>query len=142
LTSAIEAAGHTGKVKFAIDAAADGFFKNNKYHVGFDPNGNNNNNNENNTLSPGGLQDFYRDLRKKYPIILIEDPFAEDDWDSWTQFQKTWPVELVGDDLLATNIERMQEAKDRAACNSLLLKMNQIGTVSETIQAYVRTGPF
>ena len=73
----------------------------------------------------------------KYPIILLEDPFAEDDWPAWGAFKKDCPIELVGDDLLATNIERIETAKDKDACNSLLLKINQIGTITESLEAYV-----
>lgn len=81
------------------------------------------------------MQKLYRDLLNKYPIVLLEDPFAEDDWDSWTQFNKGCEIELVGDDLLVTNVERVRMANEKAACNSMLLKANQIGTVSEAIEA-------
>ena len=74
-------------------------------------------------------------LLHNYRIVLLEDPFAEDDWASWKSFKKQCPVELVGDDLLATNIERIELAYERQACNSLLLKINQIGSITEAIDA-------
>lgn len=69
--------------------------------------------------------------------MILEDPLGQDDWDSWLEFQKTCKIELVGDDLLATNVVRIQTAEDKKAYNSLLLKINQIGTITEAIKAYV-----
>lgn len=74
---------------------------------------------------------------QNYPIVLLEDPFAETDWDSWIEFNQNCPVELVGDDLLVTNTKYVREANDKRACNSMLLKINQIGTISEAIEALV-----
>jgi enolase len=79
--------------------------------------------------------EMYKDLIKKYPIHLLEDPFAEDDWDAWTEFHKQTNIELVGDDLLATNVERIKTAVEKKACNALLLKINQIGTITESMNA-------
>lgn len=67
----------------------------------------------------------------------MEDPFAEDDWAAWTAFNKNCQIELVGDDLLATNTDRIRMAEEKKACNSLLLKINQIGTITEAMEAYV-----
>jgi enolase len=69
--------------------------------------------------------------------VLLEDPFAEDDWESWTAFMKGEGKgpEIVGDDLTVTNVERVREAEGKGACDGLLLKINQIGTVSEAIAA-------
>ena len=67
--------------------------------------------------------------------MLLEDPFAEDDWAAWTKFNETCNIELVGDDLLATNINRIKIAEDKKACNGLLLKINQIGTITEAMEA-------
>ncbi|KAE8138585.1 enolase [Aspergillus pseudotamarii] len=86
-------------------------------------------------LAATDLGDLYRSLMNMYPIILLEDPFAEDDWAAWTAFKQDCPIELVGDDLLATNLERIETAKERDACNSLLLKINQIGTITESLEA-------
>lgn len=66
---------------------------------------------------------------------MIEDPFAENDWDSWTEFNKECEVELVGDDLLVTNTKYVQQANAKKACDSMLLKINQIGTITEAIAA-------
>lgn len=81
------------------------------------------------------MQKLYKGILEKYPMVLLEDPFAEDDWQSWAEFNKDCPVELVGDDLLCTNIERVKMAAEKKACNAMLLKVNQIGTVSEAIEA-------
>lgn len=126
----MERAGHEGKIKFAIDPAASEFYSGGKYNLGFKTN-------VSDELYAADLSDLYLSLLDRYPIILLEDPFAEDDWNAWQSFRQVCPVELVGDDLLATNVERMELAKTRNACNSLLLKINQIGTVSESLAAYV-----
>ncbi|KAL1984225.1 hypothetical protein VTN96DRAFT_9359 [Rasamsonia emersonii] len=129
LTTAVEAAGHTGKVKFAIDPAASEFFKSDRlYDIGFKTD-------RPHELFPNQLSDLYKQLLKDYPIILVEDPFSQDDWNAWAEFHRSCAVELVGDDLLATNVDRMALAKQHDACNSLLLKINQIGTISEAIMA-------
>jgi enolase len=131
LTTAVTKAGHEGRVKFGIDAASSEFFQVDGYNIGFKSD-------NPNVLSPEQLQEFYGSLLKKYPIILLEDPFAEDDFTSWSSFHKQHSVELVGDDLLATNVKRMEVAKESNLCNSLLLKINQIGTISEALEAYVQ----
>lgn len=76
-------------------------------------------------------------MLQTYPIILLEDPFAKTDWDSWIEVNQNCPIELVGDDLLVTNPKDVQEANDKRACNSMLLKIYQIGTISEAIEALV-----
>merc|ERR1712000_459791 len=81
------------------------------------------------------LAAMYSDLCKKYPIVSIEDPFAEDDWEAWSYFYKTQDIQIVGDDLTVTNPLRIKKAIDLKACNALLLKVNQIGTLTESIQA-------
>lgn len=126
---AVKNAGHEGKIKFAIDPASSEFYSAGKYDVGFKSQ-------KPCQLAAMELNELYQSLMNKYPVILLEDPFAEDDWAAWSAFKKNCPIELVGDDLLATNIERIEIAKERDACNSLLLKINQIGTVTESLQAY------
>ena len=81
--------------------------------------------------------EYYLDLIKKYPIKSIEDPFFEDDWDAWINFTKlvNKEVQLVGDDLFVTNIERLSRGIKESIGNSILIKVNQIGTLSETIDA-------
>jgi enolase len=81
------------------------------------------------------MSDLYLQLLEKYPIVLLEDPFAQDDWYGWINFNRHGLVELVGDDLLATNQKRIALAHGQKACNGLLLKINQIGTISEAIAA-------
>eukprot|EP00439_Symbiodinium_sp_Y106_P077978 s1070_g16.t2 len=83
------------------------------------------------------LADFYADLCANYPLITIEDPFDQDDWAAWTGFTAKvgGPTQVVGDDLTVTNVTRVKKAIDDKACNALLLKVNQIGTVSESIDA-------
>jgi enolase len=87
--------------------------------------------------TPDQMRQLYTDMIKKYPFVLLEDPFAEDDWPTWTEFTKTCPIELVGDDLLVTNVDRVKMAHEKKASNAMLLKVNQIGTVTESIAAYV-----
>lgn len=128
METAVEECGYTGKIKYAMDPAASEFFSHGNYDLGFKDN-------TPNVLSSLELQQMYRRLIAKYPIVLLEDPFAEDDWDAWIEFNKACPIELVGDDLLVTNVERVRVANEKKACNSMLLKVNQIGTVTEAIRA-------
>lgn len=118
-------------VKYAIDPASSEFFKGGHYDLGF----------KTDTpclKTPDEMMELYSSILDKYPIALLEDPFAEDDWDSWKKFHLTYGyVELVGDDLLVTNIDRVRKAHKKKACNAMLLKLNQIGTVSEAIKACV-----
>lgn len=128
LTVAIERCGYVGKVKFGIDPASSEFFRADAYDLGLKSQ-------RANKISPEQLAGIYRELIDKYPVVLLEDPFAQDDWNAWTAFNRDCKVELVGDDLLATNIDRITEAHQKGACNALLLKINQIGTISEAIAA-------
>lgn len=128
LVEAIAKAGHEGKIKIGIDPASQSFFQNGKYNLGFKTN-------QDNIMDANELGDLYRRLLQKYPIVLLEDPFGQDDWDAFANFMKDCSVELVGDDLLATNINRVKTAVQKRACNSMLLKVNQIGTVTEAIAA-------
>jgi len=83
------------------------------------------------------LGDFYAQLQKDFPIITIEDPFDQDDWEAWSKMTEAvgGPCQIVGDDLTVTNTERIKTAIEKKACNALLLKVNQIGTLSESIAA-------
>merc|ERR1719410_2056208 len=80
---------------------------------------------------------YYKDWLKEYPLISIEDPFDQDDWEAYSKFQAEVgdSVQIVGDDLLVTNPKRVAKALDVKACNALLLKVNQIGSISEAIEA-------
>jgi len=88
-------------------------------------------------ISSDKLAELYQEFVAKYPIISIEDGFEQDDWDAWTKFTKNIgnKVQIVGDDLLVTNPDRIKEAVAKHACNALLLKVNQIGSLTEAIQA-------
>ena len=89
------------------------------------------------TYTGPALGDIYKDLCTKYPNISIEDPFEQDDWKNYTEFTASVgsEVQIVGDDLLVTNTKRIEEAASLKACNALLLKVNQIGSVTESINA-------
>jgi enolase len=133
LVEAVAAAGYTGRIKFAMDPASSEFFHDGIYDLGLKDK-------VSPKLSPPQLSDLYRELFAKYPIVLLEDPFAEDDWETWSKFMANGGEglpEIVGDDLTVTNVERVREAKEKGACSGLLLKINQIGTITEAINAYV-----
>lgn len=113
-------------VKLGIDVAASEFYDNGKYNlVG-----------ENRSLTTDELIDFYKELVSKYPIISIEDPVDENDWEGFSKITKELgdKVQLVGDDLFVTNKECLQKGIDMKAGNAILLKVNQIGTITETIE--------
>lgn len=137
LTEAVAKAGYTDKIKFGIDPASSEFFnsKYGTYDLGFKSIKEGDESHSDAVRTPNEMMDLYNSLIEKYPIPLLEDPFAEDDWDSWTKFCADCKVELVGDDLLVTNVERVRMAESRRACNAMLLKVNQIGTVTEAIDA-------
>ncbi len=120
---AIEENGYGGKVKLALDCAASSFFNGEKYKI-------------NGLLTSQELLDFYESLVKKYDIVLIEDPFAEDDWHGFVEMTKKLggKLQIVGDDIFVTNIERVKEGMRRGACNAMLLKPNQIGTLTESTE--------
>ena len=86
-----------------------------------------------NELNEKKTVSYYSELTKKYPIKSIEDPFTEDDWESWRKFTKESNIQIVGDDLFATNIKRLQKGIKEESANAILIKLNQIGTVSETL---------
>jgi enolase len=131
LTQAVKEAGYEGKVAFAIDPASQEFLNSSgKYDLDIKATSR-----EHETLTPSKLSELYRGLLSSYPIVLLEDPFGQDDWQSWVEFASSSEVELVGDDLLATNIERVKIAAEKKACNSMLLKINQIGTITEALDA-------
>ncbi|KAI5951574.1 ENO1 [Candida jiufengensis] len=133
IVSAIEAAGHKGKVDIAMDVASSEFYKDGKYDLDFK----NPDSDKSQWLSGPQLAELYGELIKEYPIVSIEDPFAEDDWEAWSHFFKTidGKVQIVGDDLTVTNPIRIKKAIETKAADALLLKVNQIGTLTESIQA-------
>ncbi|ORY00029.1 Enolase, C-terminal TIM barrel domain-domain-containing protein [Clohesyomyces aquaticus] len=133
ITAAIEETGYTGKVKIAMDVASSEFYKTDakKYDLDFK----NPDSDPEKWLTYEQLADLYKSLAQKYPIVSIEDPFAEDDWEAWSYFFKTSDFQIVGDDLTVTNPTFIKKAIELKSCNALLLKVNQIGTITEAIQA-------
>lgn len=133
ITDAIEKAGYTGKISIAMDVASSEFYEDGMYILDFKTKSHGRDPKK--RLSYQQLADLYKRLAEKYPIVSIEDPFAEDDWKAWSYFYKTSDFQIVGDDLTVTNPERIKTAIDKKSCNALLLKVNQIGTLTESIQA-------
>ncbi|MBY3752838.1 phosphopyruvate hydratase [Azospirillum formosense] len=126
---AIEAAGYKpgDDVMLAIDAASTEFFKNGKYELA----------GEGKSLAPEQMVSYWADLVGRYPIISIEDGMAEDDWEGWKALTDAIgnKVQLVGDDLFVTNPARLADGIKKGVGNSILVKVNQIGTLSETLEA-------
>ena len=126
--SAIESAGYKpgDDVMLALDAASTEFFKDGQYVLA----------GEDKTLDAAGMVDYYTNLTSKYPIISIEDGLAEYDWDGWKALTDAMGdrVQLVGDDLFVTNPKRLANGIERGVGNSVLIKVNQIGTLSETLE--------
>lgn len=129
LVKAIEASGYRpgGEVLLDIDAAANSFYDRESDRYVLKP--------EKAVLDRTGIASLYRDWVEKFPLFSIEDPLHEEDWDGWAAFNAEMgsKLMLVGDDLLVTNVKRLEQAIDRGACNAVLVKVNQIGTLSETI---------
>jgi enolase len=126
---AVEAAGYKpgGDVLLAMDPAASEFFKDGRYEL----------KGEGKSLTPEDMADYYAALAADYPIASIEDGMAEDDWAGWKAItgKLGGKVQLVGDDLFVTNVKRLQQGIDEGIANSILIKVNQIGTLTETIEA-------
>lgn len=133
LKEAIEKAGYTGKVIIGMDVAASEFYKEGKkmYDLDFK----NPKEDDARLITGDQLADLYRSFIANYPVQSIEDGFDQDDWENWSKFQASVQIQTVGDDLTVTNPERIKMAVDRKACNCLLLKVNQIGSVTESIEA-------
>ncbi|KAL5494807.1 ENO1 [Sanghuangporus weigelae] len=131
LVEAIKKAGYEGKIKIALDVASSEFYKEGKYDLDFK----NPNSDPTKWITGKELADLYISYVKKYPIVSIEDPFDQDDWEAWSHFTANAAIQIVGDDLTVTNPLRIKTAIEKKACNGLLLKINQIGTISESIQA-------
>ncbi|MDU6597796.1 MAG: phosphopyruvate hydratase [Finegoldia magna] len=129
IVEAIKKAGYEpGKdVMIAIDAAASEFYEDGKYNMAGD----------NAVRTSDEMIEYYKNLVEKYPIISIEDGLAEDDWDGWKKLTQELgsKIQLVGDDLFVTNVKRLQKGIEMGVCNSILIKLNQIGTLTETLDA-------
>jgi enolase len=122
----VSAAKNTGaSIKIILDMASSTFFKNGKYYF------------EGEECDQKFLADYYAKLVKKYPIIGLEDPFSQDDWPALKTITDELgkKVNIIGDDVLVTNVLRIEQAKKQGACNAMILKPNQVGTISETIAA-------
>lgn len=131
LTEAIEQAGYTGKIQIGLDVASSEFYKDGKYDLDFK----NPESDKSKWLTGAELAKVYEGYVEKYDICSIEDPFDQDDFESWTNFNVNNKIQVVGDDLTVTNTERIKKAIEKKSCNALLLKINQIGTITESIQA-------
>ena len=131
IMEAIEKAGYSGKCTIGLDVAASEFKVEGKdeYDLDFKYDGK--------IVSGEGLGDLYQGLAADFPIVTIEDPFDEDDWSNWSKFtaKNGAQFQVVGDDLTVTNIEKITRAVDEKACTCLLLKVNQIGSITESIAA-------
>ncbi len=129
ILEAIERAGYQAgeQVGLALDPAASEFYEDGKYHL----------RTEGRTLDGEGMVAFWKDWVERYPIVSIEDGLAQDDWLNWQAMTSELggKIQIVGDDLLVTNPERVKRAIDQKASNALLVKLNQIGSLSETIEA-------
>ncbi|PAY21889.1 phosphopyruvate hydratase [Dietzia natronolimnaea] len=127
IVEAIEKAGYTlgTDVALALDVAATEFYKDGKYHF------------EGKQLSAAEMADVYADLVANYSLVSIEDPLDEDDWEGWKTLTEMIgnKVQIVGDDLFVTNPERLRDGIEQGAANALLVKVNQIGTLTETLDA-------
>ncbi|ESQ45198.1 hypothetical protein EUTSA_v10010378mg [Eutrema salsugineum] len=134
LKTAIEKAGYTGKVVIGMDVAASEFYSSDKT---YDLNFKEENNNGSEKISGEALKDLYKSFVAEYPIVSIEDPFDQDDWEHYAKMTGECgeKVQIVGDDLLVTNPKRVAKAISEKSCNALLLKVNQIGSVTESIEA-------
>ena len=126
---AVEAAGYKpgDEVVLALDCAASEFFEDGAYRLA----------GEDKTLDAGGMADYLAALCQRYPIVSIEDGMAEDDWDGWAALTAALGerVQIVGDDLFVTSPQRLSEGISRGVANAILVKVNQIGTLSETLEA-------
>ena len=125
ILKAAQEKGYAKQIKIGLDAAASSFYKNKLYYL------------EGGYFKRENLLEFYAEICAKYPVISVEDPFCEEDWLGFQMIVQNLGgrVTIVGDDLTATNIKRMEEAKNKNACSGVIIKPNQIGTVSETIAA-------
>ena len=125
IVDAAESAGHGDRVAIALDPASSEFFSDGAYRF------------EGREVAPADMAAFYADLVDRFPIVSIEDGNAEDDWDGWKVTTDTLGdrIQLIGDDNFVTNPERLQKGIDLGVANSILVKLNQIGTLTETIAA-------
>lgn len=129
MMTAVERAGYKAgeDIGFSIDAAASEFYEEGKYNLKI----------ENKVLTSDELIAYFQPWLEKYPIVTIEDMLDEDDWDNWTKLKTVsdkYDIPLIGDDLTVTNIKRLKMAIEKNAISAILIKLNQIGTLSETVE--------
>jgi len=138
LMEATEKAGYLDKISVGLDVAASEFKVEGKDAYDLDFKGGADKD-LSQIISGDALANMYADMCKNYPVVTIEDPFDQDDWDNWGKLTSKVGKEcqIVGDDLTVTNISKIKEAVDKGSCNALLLKVNQIGSISESIDAVV-----
>ena len=129
ILEAIEAAGYTpgSQVTIALDPATSELYEDGSYRLRI----------RGETLSSAEMVGLWEDWVSRFPIVSVEDGLAEDDWDGWVSLTERLgdKVQLVGDDLLVTSVARLEKAVERKACNAILIKLNQIGTLTETLLA-------
>ncbi|MGH2997279.1 MAG: phosphopyruvate hydratase, partial [Gaiellaceae bacterium] len=120
-----ETAGHSDEVAIALDPAATELFRDGRYSF------------EGREASPDEMVEYWESLTGRFPIVSIEDGLAEDDWEAWRSLTERLGdrLQLVGDDLFVTNRERLQRGIERGVANAILVKVNQIGTLTETLEA-------
>jgi enolase len=125
ILEAADKAGHAGSITIALDPASSELFENGRYVL----------KGEGKDLSPSEMVGYYASLCQRFPIISIEDGHAEDDWDGWAEMTQKMgdKIQLVGDDIFVTNIDRLKLGIERKVANSILIKLNQIGTLTETL---------
>jgi enolase len=127
ISKAVQQAGYKlgQDISLAVDVAASEFFEGGWYKLQADKK----------QLSNGEMISWYRDLTHQFPIVSVEDGLSEDDWAGWSDMTRQMgaSLQIVGDDLLVTNVKYLQRAIDEKACNAVLVKLNQIGTLTETI---------
>ena len=127
ILEAIDRAGHAGDVVLALDPAPSGLFSDGIYHL----------RGEGRELDTEAMVEMYEDFANRYPLVSLEDGLAEDEWEGWQLLTERLGerMQLVGDDIFVTNVERLQRGIDEKVANAVLIKLNQIGTLSETLDA-------
>jgi enolase len=129
IVEAVQRAGYAPgeQVRLALDPATSELYRDGRYHLA----------RENRSLSSAEMVDYWADIAARYPVISLEDGLAEDDWEGWKTLRRRLGdrVQLVGDDLLVTNVKRLRRGIEERAANSILVKLNQIGTLTETLSA-------
>jgi len=132
LMQAIKDAGHLDQVQIGADIAASEFFRDGKYDLDFKAP----EKDDSRYITPDQLADIYKSFISDYGMVSIEDPFEQDDWENWAKLQAALPdTQIVGDDLTVTNPERIKVAIEKKLCSYILLKVNHIGSLTESIQA-------